>query len=91
MGRPQRRITSLSFAQVKGYRGDLAAVPLAGRGSDATVGEAICRRLSSLLADAAVDRLTEKVGVADVTGRLLDQMQHDPGQREATPVAQGPH
>lgn len=34
------------------------------------------------LTDAAVDRLAQQVGVTGMAGRLLDQMQEDPPQRE---------
>ena len=33
-----------------------------------------------LLADCAIDRLTEEVGVAGVAGRLLDQVQKHPAE-----------
>jgi DNA-binding transcriptional MerR regulator len=44
--------------------------------------------LGGLLADRAVDRLAEEVGVPGVTSGLLDEVQQDPAEREMPAVAE---
>ena len=44
----------------------------------------------SLLTDRAINRFAEEVCVAGVAGRLLDEVQQHPPEREVPPVTQRP-